>query len=83
MSQGSIRRIVLFACLLVPGCTRQHWDLPARMITSKIASGSSNAISEELSQEEVLRLLMSNQYRTLDRHFCRSSAPIREWRHLG
>ena len=69
MSQEPIRRIVLFACLLVPGCARHHWDLPARMTTSKIASGSSNAISEELSQEEVLRLLMSNQYRTLERHF--------------
>ena len=69
MSQGSIRRIVLFTCLLVPGCIRHHWDLPPRMTTSKIASGSSNAISEELSQEEVSRLLMSNLYRTLDRHF--------------
>lgn len=69
MSLGSILRALLLACLFVSGCARPHWNLPDRIAASKAAPGSSTPTSVDLSQAEVSRLLTSDQYETLDRHF--------------
>jgi tetratricopeptide (TPR) repeat protein len=69
MSHGAIRRILLLACLLVPGCAQQHWELPTKGAANKAASEMSAPTSQHLPQAEVLRLLMSDQYEALDRYF--------------
>jgi hypothetical protein len=62
MSQGSMRRIVLFACLLVPGCTPQHWGLPhlARAIYYK-KKGQESRGEKYISQVTETQLVGMNE----------------------
>ena len=70
MPLGLIRRAPLILCLLVQGCAPpREWSPPPTASASRSASQHAAQTLPVFSQAEVLALLESDQYATLDQHF--------------
>jgi tetratricopeptide (TPR) repeat protein len=69
MQQGLIRWTLLILCVLAQGCVPRTWSPPTKAPAGIPASQHSTQALPALSQADVLTLLKSDQYTTLDQHF--------------